>query len=36
MSRIKVDDIQGTSGTESALNLSGKNSTLGGTLSTQV
>ena len=35
MSRIKVDDIQGTSGTTSAFTLSGANSTLGGTLSTQ-
>ena len=35
MSRIKVDDIQGTSGTTSAFTLSGANCTLGGTLSTQ-
>ena len=32
MSRIKVDDIQGTSGTNSAITLSGANSTINGTL----
>ncbi len=32
MSRIKVDDIQGTSGVDSAITLSGKNSTVNGTL----
>ena len=32
MSRIKVDDIQGTSGTNSATTLSGANSTINGTL----
>ena len=32
MSRIKVDDIQGTSGTNSAITLSGANSTIIGTL----
>ena len=35
MSRIKVDDIQGTSGTESALNLSGKNLTAKGTFTVE-
>ena len=32
MSRIKVDDIQGTSGTNSAITLSGANSTINGTI----
>ena len=32
MSRIKVDNIQGTSGTDSAITLSGANATVGGTL----
>ena len=32
MSRIKVDDIPGTSGTNSAITLSGANSTINGTL----
>ena len=35
MSRIKVDDIQGTSGTDSALTLSGKNLTAKGTLAVE-
>ena len=34
MSEIRVDKIQGTSGTATALTLDGANSTLGGTLST--
>ena len=32
MSRIKVDNIQGTSGTDTAITLSGANATVGGTL----
>jgi len=35
VSRIKVDDIQGTSGTDSALNLSGKNLTAKGTFTVE-
>ena len=33
MSRIKVDALQGTSGSDTAITLSGANATLGGTLS---